>query len=603
MTSHPTNNAIHRRPSIAILTSAAIRSNDSVRHQVPTPVNRLQRLLFRRLFPGLQPAVRGNVVAADSLIAFMARHLKKYDLTILSHPSALPQWKDHITELASHSSVAARVVPLTDILDEGLDKFFIQAWVDPLLAPAWFSEDTTVDLSQSVRNLFSSHLYPITMVSHGLSYHRLLYETLLRVCIAGTYPCDSIICSSRASCKAARALIEHVTSEMLPVLPGAPAYRGRFDIIPLAVDTELFTPRPKQEVRRALRLPLDATVLLVLGRLSFLKADLLPLVTVMSMIMSRRQGRNLLLLIAGTDDRKYTELLKEHARELGIEPHLKIMLNISDKEKQILYPAADIFLSPADGMAESFGLTPLEAMACGVPQIVSDWSGYRDIVVHGETGFLVPTYWNPDHSYLKRTGTLLGWMYDHLAAAQSVVVDVAQLTQYLETLIDNTELRASMAAASRARAIREFAPEKIVANYEELWCELSNIAAAIQDYERVGWYESPDYDTCFGHYASRNLDGREIVFPDERKRKILASAAYQRYLRELSSLKLIDPAVNDRLLQCLSAELAIGPRDVSIDELLTILSENDCIPSSIALRHVTFLLKHGLLKLGKQPPG
>src|SRR5258708_11547844 len=35
----------------------------------------------------------------------------------------------------------------------------------------------------------------------------------------------------------------------------------------------------------------------------------------------------------------------------------------------------------------------IEAMAAGVPQVVSDWSGYRDIVVHGETGFRVQTYW------------------------------------------------------------------------------------------------------------------------------------------------------------------------------------------------------------------
>lgn len=530
----------------------------------------------------------------------MARYLKRYDLTLLSHPSALQQWTDYVTQLAGHSSAVARVVTLTDILDRGLDDFAIQAWVDPLLAPAWFSEDITADLSQSVRNVLSSRLYPITLVSHGLSYHRLLYETLLRICISGTYPCDSIICSSRASSKAARALMEHVTSEMLSALPGAPAYRGRFDTIPLPVDIETFAPRPKEQVRRALGLPLDATVLLLLGRLSVLKADLLPLLTAVSAVIARRKQEKVLLVIAGTDERRYTDLLKEYARELGIGSQVIVMLDISDKEKQMLYPAADVFLSPADSMTESFGLTPLEAMSCGLPQIVSDWSGYRDIVTHGETGFLVPTYWYPDHTYLKRTGTLLGWTYDHVAAGQSVVADLHYLTEYIDTLIANGGLRAAMGAASRARAVREFAPEVIVAKHEELWQELSNIAVTMQDYKRATWYESPDYDRCFGHYPSSNLDGATQIFIEEGRRNTLAGAAYQRYLRELSLLKLIDQDINNRLLQRLPKELATEPRSVTMRDLLRIMESDDGIPPSVALRHVMFLLKHGLLSLEKE---
>ena len=42
-------------------------------------------------------------------------------------------------------------------------------------------------------------------------------------------------------------------------------------------------------------------------------------------------------------------------------------------------------------MQESFGLTPIEAMAAGLPRVISDWDGYRDSVNDGEDGFLIRT--------------------------------------------------------------------------------------------------------------------------------------------------------------------------------------------------------------------
>ncbi|MBI3542646.1 MAG: glycosyltransferase, partial [Deltaproteobacteria bacterium] len=57
-----------------------------------------------------------------------------------------------------------------------------------------------------------------------------------------------------------------------------------------------------------------------------------------------------------------------------------------------VWQAADIFCSLADNVQETFGLTPLEAMAAGLPQVVSDWNGYRDTVRHGVDGFRVPAF-------------------------------------------------------------------------------------------------------------------------------------------------------------------------------------------------------------------
>ena len=60
-----------------------------------------------------------------------------------------------------------------------------------------------------------------------------------------------------------------------------------------------------------------------------------------------------------------------------------------------MWSAADVFTSLSDNIQESFGLTPIEAMASGLPVLVSDWDGYRDTVTHGAEGLVVPTVMPP----------------------------------------------------------------------------------------------------------------------------------------------------------------------------------------------------------------
>ena len=71
--------------------------------------------------------------------------------------------------------------------------------------------------------------------------------------------------------------------------------------------------------------------------------------------------------------------------------------------------AADIFLSLVDNHQETFGLSPVEAMAAGVPVVVSDWDGYRYTVQNGVEGFRIPTL-APSHS---SQGAELALQHDH----------------------------------------------------------------------------------------------------------------------------------------------------------------------------------------------
>jgi len=163
------------------------------------------------------------------------------------------------------------------------------------------------------------------------------------------------------------------------------------------VDTETFRPRDKRDARKLLSLPQDKLILLCFARFSaHEKMDLLPLLRGFKRILEEcnEEASNLLLLLAGDDERyHYAQEVEKFAEALKIADNVRFLKNPSFVEGPLIYSAADIFISFADNFQESLGITVLEAMASGLPAIVSDWDGYKDIVLHGKTGFRVPTYW------------------------------------------------------------------------------------------------------------------------------------------------------------------------------------------------------------------
>jgi len=86
-----------------------------------------------------------------------------------------------------------------------------------------------------------------------------------------------------------------------------------------------------------------------------------------------------LVLVGDGPDRAYIE---RAAREDGISEDL-IFLGKQGAVEQIL-PAADVFLMPSE--TESFGLAALEAMACGLPVVVSNAGGLPELVCDGQCG-------------------------------------------------------------------------------------------------------------------------------------------------------------------------------------------------------------------------
>ena len=140
-----------------------------------------------------------------------------------------------------------------------------------------------------------------------------------------------------------------------------------------------------------------------------------------------------LCLIGDGPDREHALAV---AADLGCQDrvdHLGMLDNL-----ELLLPNADLFLSSSE--TESFGLSMLEAMSCGVPCISTRVGGCSEVL--GDTGRLVP-FGNPDAM---------------AAAALPLLHDVAQ--------------HAGLSVAARQRAVDHFATDRIVARYEQIYARI-----------------------------------------------------------------------------------------------------------------------------------
>ncbi|MDP2479906.1 MAG: glycosyltransferase family 4 protein [Candidatus Palauibacterales bacterium] len=152
--------------------------------------------------------------------------------------------------------------------------------------------------------------------------------------------------------------------------------RNHIEVIPGGIDHALFRPNPSVE-----RFPRPTFV--YVGRLKRYKG---LEVVFEALARLERSGVEAHLLVAGTGDDR--SRLESAARDLAVETHVRFLGYVSEEEKvELLRRAwATVYPSPREG----WGLTNIEAAACGTPTVASDAPGLRESVLDGRTGFLVP---------------------------------------------------------------------------------------------------------------------------------------------------------------------------------------------------------------------
>jgi D-inositol-3-phosphate glycosyltransferase len=167
---------------------------------------------------------------------------------------------------------------------------------------------------------------------------------------------------------------------------------SKIQVVPCGFSPAEFYPINKMWARRFLKLNSREKIILQLGRIVPRKGvDNV----VRAMAALKGEALNLRLIIVGgetedADSAACPEIarLQQIARELGIADRVTFAGRKDRHMLKYYYAAADVFVTTP--WYEPFGITPLEAMACGTPVIGSEVGGIRFSVSHGKTGFLVP---------------------------------------------------------------------------------------------------------------------------------------------------------------------------------------------------------------------
>jgi D-inositol-3-phosphate glycosyltransferase len=337
------------------------------------------------------------------------------------------------------------------------------------------------------------------------------------------YACDAIICSTASSRQAMEKRLGDIAERYSRAWDRPPPLLPRLELIPWGVDAQRFTPRDPDTARRELNLPPDRPLLLCIGRVRIQdKMDWTPLLLAFERVCRSVEPRPLLVL-AGAADPEYCDQLLAHAAHLGLQSDIRTFFNAPVACLPSLYAACNVFVSPADTPSESFGLTIVEAMACGRPVVASDWDGYKELIVHGETGFKARTDWADCLGELNERAPVLAWDQQHLHVGQSVSVDVGQMAGYLTQLLMNGELREEMGRRGRARVEALYDWPVVIARWEALWGELAAIARSLETKQpdRLE-YLQPQYFEHFSHYASRIIEDATPVRLTERGKERLA---------------------------------------------------------------------------------
>lgn len=307
-------------------------------------------------------------------------------------------------------------------------------------------------------------------------------ELLERYCLSPSENSDAIVCPSHAVQGAIRSFWD-VYGDYLKQRFGATfKCPVQLPIIPLGIDIEKFekitTADKRAEQRQKLGLGEDDFVLLWVGRLSHaIKAHPLAMFQAAERA-AIETGKNVHLVMVGyfvPEDAG--PQFKNLAAAICQKAKVTFIPHGDPRFPDGLWAAGDIFLSLIDNMQESFGLTPIEAMAAGLPRVISDWDGYRDSVKQGEDGFLVRTLQPPANTGRALSELLLSGkeMYGGFLAksALCVAVDQDDAVKAITTLINDKNLRKSFADKAKARVRAMYDWKHIIPAYEALWTEMA----------------------------------------------------------------------------------------------------------------------------------
>jgi starch synthase len=431
-------------------------------------------------------------------------------------------------------------------------------------------------------------------------------DALVELITAPVQPWDAVICTSTAVKDNVQRLLQAqvhylqdrlgISKIVLPLLP----------VIPLGIHTQdfEFTNAQKATARQALGADQNTLVVLYVGRLSFhAKAHPLAMYQALQKAATAvaASGKKIVLVECGWHANEFIETAYQDAASQAC-PSVRVITldGRLASGREIAWAGADVFCSLSDNIQETFGIVPIEAMAAGLPVVVSDWDGYKDTVRHGVDGFRISTCM-PEAGLatdLALRHALEVDTYDMYCGhnCSLVSVDIDATAQAFFQLFESAGLRQRMGQAGKQRAQQLYDWSTIIAQYEALWQEQTQLRLAAQQVDQVklpphAWPARMDPFFAFGSYPTQTLKPTSVL--------ALADASSTEALLRVNQYK---------SLAMVNFAKIVLPTDAEIAHVLNAASQGPSCAQALVqgtepsrqafvLRSLAWLLKLGVLRL------
>ena len=358
--------------------------------------------------------------------------------------------------------------------------------------------------------------YGISGITHTTASMDIM-DSIADLMTAPVDPWDSLICTSSAVRTSVEVELEAVRVDLEQRLGATKLPTPNLVTIPLGINTEDFsiTPADRKAWREKLDIPDDAIVVLYMGRFNgAVKMNPLPMAIALEQAARRTDKAVYWVQTGWATSEANAESYHQQCQAFCPSVHYRVVDGRPADTRFSIWSVADVFLSLSDNIQETFGLTPLEAMAAGLPCVVSDWDGYRDTLRHGVDGFRIPTY-TPSAGAARDMAYRYSnaWMsYDLYVggASQVTAVSVPDAAQALLDLFESPDLRRRLGDSAKARARALFDWAAVIPQYEDLWAEMTRRRRAAPPLPALPRNVAPhprrlDPFHLFGNYATEWL--------------------------------------------------------------------------------------------------
>lgn len=326
--------------------------------------------------------------------------------------------------------------------------------------------------------------FSLTGVTHTTATLRVM-SAVTDFLTAPIQPWDALVCTSQSVVTSLQKILDQQAAYLSERFKTQINPDVKLPMIPLGVHAEQYartnaTDQTRAELRSDLGADDNTIVCLFHGRLSWMDKHN-PVAMLRALQMAQQEtDKTLMLVLSGwfiKDEQQKT--VTDAIKALAPNVQVRHVDGRAPEVRKNIWFAADLFISLIDNIQETFGLTPIEAMAAGLPVVATDWDGYRDTIRNGIDGFRIPTIMPPpgygQDLAFAHAAKIESYPFYVGATALSTAVDLQQAKNAILTLAHDQNLRRTMGANGRARAKTVYDWAVIIKQYQDLWAELTDI--------------------------------------------------------------------------------------------------------------------------------